>query len=119
MTLELGNNTKINGANVNFYSNYGDSHVELNKPFLSKRKGKKYSVYVLDEDSNKIKLIHFGDSTHEQYHDKLGFFKKLNHGDDDRRRNYRKRASNIRDKKGRRTFKIKWSPNYWSYNILW
>ena len=44
------------------------------KPFVSKAKNKKYSVYVKGP-TGKIKLIHFGDKRYGQYHDKLGHYK--------------------------------------------
>ena len=41
------------------------------------------------------------------------------HKDKDRRLRYRKRASEIRDKYGLLTYKDRYSPNYWSYHLLW
>jgi hypothetical protein len=72
--------------------------------YISKRKNKKYAV----EYNGKI--IHFGDSRYDDY---------LDHGDEKRRENYRKRASKIRNKKGELTYKDKNSPNYYSFHILW
>ena len=42
----------------------------LYKPFKSKAKDKKYSVYVMKNGSKR--LIHFGDSRYGQFKDKLG-----------------------------------------------
>ena len=42
--------------------------MELYKPFKSKAKNKKYSVYVKGG-----KLIHFGDKRYGQYKDKIGY----------------------------------------------
>ena len=45
---------------------------ELYKPFKSKAKNKKYSVYIKSDTKSGKKLIHFGDSRFPQYKDKLG-----------------------------------------------
>lgn len=82
---------------------------ELYKPFVSKAKNKKYSVYVKDE-KGKPKLIHFGDSRYGQYRDKLGHYKHLDHGDKKRRDNYYSRH-------GKATSKD--TAKYWSHKILW
>jgi hypothetical protein len=54
---------------------------ELYKPFPSKAKNKKYSVYVMKD--GKKKLISFGDSRYEDY---------TQHKDEKRRQSYLKRA---------------------------
>ena len=72
--------------------------------FISSRKHKKYAVLY------KGKIIHFGDKRYEDF---------LDHNDPKRRDSYRKRASKIKNKKGELTFNDKFSPNYWSYHILW
>lgn len=89
----------------------------LNKPFPSKAKNKKYSVYVLKD--GKRKLINFGDKRYQHYKDKIGNYRHLDHGDKDRRKNYLNRAKGIKDKNGRLTWKDKSSPNYWAVNYLW
>jgi hypothetical protein len=73
----------------------------------SKHKHKKYDVYL----DGKYKLS-YGDSRYQQYQDKLGYYKNLDHLDPERRKRYRKRhhKDNIDD------------PNYagyWSYWYLW
>ena len=83
--------------------------VELYKPFKSKAKNKKYSVYVKDK-SGKAKLIHFGDSRYGQFKDKLGEYSQLDHGDPKRRKAYYKRH-------GKATSKD--TAKYWSHKILW
>ena len=89
----------------------------LNKPFVSKSKNKKYSVYVMKD--GKKKLIHFGDVRYEHYFDKIGKYSKLNHGDKERRKNYLSRAKGIKDKDGNLTWTDKSSPNYFSIRYLW
>ena len=82
---------------------------ELYKPFKSKAKNKKFSVYVLDEKGSK-KLIHFGDSRYEDF---------TQHKDEKRRQSYLKRAKAIRNKKGELTYKDKNTANYQSVKTLW
>lgn len=91
--------------------------MELYKPFKSKAKNKKYSVYVMKD--NKIKLIHFGSSIHQHFFDKIGEYPELNHLDTKRRNLYLKRSMNIRNGKGELTAYDITSPNYWSINYLW
>jgi len=79
----------------------------LYKPFPSKAKGKKMSVYVMKE--GKKKLIHFGDSSMEDYRQ---------HRDKDRRKSYLARSAGIRNKEGKLTYKDKNSANYWA-RTLW
>tara|TARA_R110002050_G_scaffold124812_1_gene244143 strand:- start:891 stop:1145 length:255 start_codon:yes stop_codon:yes gene_type:complete len=82
---------------------------DLYKPFKSKAKNKKYSVYVKDSKGNK-KLIHFGDSRYGQFKDKLGEYSNLDHGDPKRRKAYY-------DRHGKATSKD--TAKYWSHKILW
>lgn len=81
----------------------------LYKPFVSKAKNKKYSVYVKGKSGNP-RLIHFGDKRYGQYKDKLGHYTHLNHKDKKRRANYHSRH-------GKATSKD--SAKYWSHKILW
>tara|TARA_Y100000004_G_C8725101_1_gene331804 strand:+ start:189 stop:497 length:309 start_codon:yes stop_codon:yes gene_type:complete len=90
----------------------------LYKPFVSKAKNKKYSVYVKGDDG-KTKLINFGDKRYEQFKDKIGHYSYLNHNDKERRKRYLTRAKGIKNKKGELTYKDKNTPNYWSVNFLW
>ncbi len=89
----------------------------LYKPFVSRRKNKKYSVYVKIDGATR--LIHFGDKRMQHFKDKLGHYKSLDHNDPKRRSSYRARASGIRNKSGELTFKDRNTANYWSYNTLW
>ena len=81
---------------------------ELYKPFLSNAKNKKYSVFVLKD--NKKKLIHFGDKRYQQFKDKIGFYKKLDHNDPKRKKLYFIRHGKSTDKN---------TAKYWSNKILW
>ena len=82
----------------------------LNKPFKSSKPGKKMSVYVKADNKKGYKLIHFGDSSMEDF---------TQHKDPVRRKSYLARAKGIRDKQGNLTWKDKSSPNYWSVRVLW
>tara|TARA_R100000654_G_scaffold24805_3_gene47992 strand:- start:1518 stop:1784 length:267 start_codon:yes stop_codon:yes gene_type:complete len=82
---------------------------ELYKPFVSKAKNKKYSVYVKGTNG-RPKLIHFGDKRYQQFKDKIGHYKSLDHGDKNRRRLYFIRH-------GKATSKD--TPKWWSHKILW
>ena len=79
----------------------------LYKPFASKAKNKKFSVYVMKE--GKKKLIHYGDSNYEDY---------TQHKDKARRKSYLARSAGIRDKNGKLTKDDKNSANYWA-RTLW
>ena len=80
----------------------------LYKPFKSKAKNKKYSVYVMKGE--KKRLIHFGDSRYEQFKDKIGYFSHLDHGDKKRKKNYYSRHGETDDKN---------TAKYWSHKFLW
>lgn len=82
----------------------------LYKPFPSKRKGKKFSVYVKGANGNK-KLIHFGAAGMDDW--RSGTATK------EQRDSYRARARGIKNKNGQYTYKLKDTPNYWAYNYLW
>ena len=82
--------------------------MKLYQPFKSKAKNKKYSVYVLRQ--GKKKLIHFGDSRHKQYRDKLGHYKHLDHNDKKRRELYYKRHGPATSKN---------TAKYFSHKYLW
>ncbi len=83
---------------------------KLYKPFPSKAKNKKYSVYVKADNKAGMKLINFGDSRYEQFKDKLGHYKNLDHNDPKRKKAYY-------DRHGKATSKD--SAKYWSHKILW
>lgn len=71
---------------------------------LSDRMNKKYVITL-----KKGEKIHFGVKRYE------GF---LIHRDKSRRRNYRGRASKIKDNNDNLTYKNKNFANYWSYHLL-
>jgi len=83
---------------------------ELYKPFVSNVKNKKYSVYVKSDNKSGMKLISFGDKRYEQFTDKLGHYKKLDHKDPKRKKAYYDRHGQTTDKD---------SAKWWSHKILW
>ena len=80
----------------------------LYKPFVSKAKNKKYSVYVMK--NGKKRLIHFGDSRYGQFKDKIGHYSSLDHNDKERKKRYYQRHGQTTDKN---------SAKYWSHKVLW
>ena len=68
------------------------------------RKGKKWAVLYKD------KWIHFGAK---------GMSDFTIHKDLDRRKLYRKRHSAILLKDGRKAYRVKTQPSYWSWHLLW
>ena len=70
----------------------------------SKRKGKKYYV----EYDNKI--INFGSDVGQTF---------LDHNDETKKKAWRARHEKIKNKNGEYVYKIKTSPSYWAYHILW
>lgn len=59
-------------------------------------KGKKYTAHILNKQTKKTRIIHFGSSINEQYKDStsLKSFSHKNHNDFQRRKNYFSRFSN-------------------------
>lgn len=92
-------------------------NIKLYKPFKSKAKNKKYSVYV--KRDGKRKLIHFGDTRYQHFKDKIGEYKNLDHNDKERQKRYLSRAKGIKNKKGELTWKDKNSANYYAVKFLW
>jgi len=82
---------------------------KIGKPFPSKVKGKKFSVYVMKD--GKRKLIHFGATGYPDW--RSGTASK------EQRKSYRSRASGILKKDGSRAIDDRSSPAYYSYNYLW
>lgn len=92
----------------------------LYKPFVNKTKSKhKYFVYVKADNKKGFKKIGFGHKDFQHFKDKIGYYKRLDHGDTDRRNRYRARSSKIKDKNGNYTYQNKNTSNYWAYKTLW
>jgi len=54
-------------------------------------KHKKYDVF--DKNNTKKRVLSFGDKRYQQYKDKIGYYKELDHLDKKRKDNYYKRHS--------------------------
>jgi len=73
---------------------------------------KKYTAFLKEKKTGKIKKISFGDKRYQQYDDKvLKVYSHLNHYDEKRRSNYRSRHKN--DKLN------EYSPGWFSWTFLW
>jgi hypothetical protein len=79
----------------------------------SNTKNKKYDAILMDMKTNKLKYVPFGDVRYQQYKDitPLKLYKHLDHNNDVRRNNYRKRHDGEQ--------KNKYSSGYFSYYYLW
>jgi len=82
----------------------------LYKPFKSKKKGKKFSVYVKSKSGGK-RLIHFGATGYPDF--------RSGKATKEQRKSYLARAKGIRKKDGSLAWKDKNSPNYWAVKYLW
>lgn len=69
--------------------------------------------------NGKTKTVQFGHQNYEQYHDKIGLYRHLDHHDAERRQRYRTRHQAIRLKTGQRAIDVKYSPAWFSYRYLW
>ena len=83
---------------------------KLYKPFVSKAKNKKYSVYVKANTKSGMKLISFGDKRYGQFKDKIGHYKHLDNNDAKRKKAYYSRH-------GKATSKD--TAKYFSHKYLW
>ena len=88
-----------------------DGKPVLNKPFKSKAKGKKFSVYVKANNNKGYKTIHFGAKGMDDY--------RSGTATAEQRKSYLARATGIRNKQGQLTYKDKTTANYWSIKYLW
>ncbi len=77
----------------------------------STHKNKKYDVFININNYKKF-IVSFGDIRYEHYYDKIGFYKNLNHYDEERRKRYIQRHKNdhIDDPL---------MAGFWSFHFLW
>ena len=92
----------------------------------SKRKHKKYTAYIKNRKTKKIRKLHFGDNRYQQYKDRtpLKIYKKQNHGSQKRMRNYFSRHSGLKNrtkaiKHEKRKSKGLYTPKLLSHIYLW
>ena len=89
------------------------------KFFKSNVKNKKYRVEFTYK--GKEHKVNFGQLGYEHFKDStpLKLYKHLDHGDKERRKRYKARASGIKNKQGELTYKNPLYANYWAYKYLW
>jgi len=87
---------------------------------------KKYTAFIKNKKTKKVRIIHFGDRRYQQYKDrtKLGLYKHKNHGTRKRRQNYFSRHSGTKHKgeaieKEQRHSKGHYSAKILSHKYLW
>lgn len=78
---------------------------------------KSYPIYISDKYPKKYysvingKRVYFGDIRYQQYYDKIGYYKILDHVDDKRRKSFWSRHNKSINKIA--------SPGWFSLHILW
>lgn len=68
------------------------------------------------------KTIKFGAQGYQQYYDKIGDWRELDHGDEDRCNRYKKRHEAIEIKingKISKSYKVPFTSEFFSYYLLW
>ena len=65
------------------------------------------------------RVVHFGDTRYKHFRDATKVWSKLDHNDEQRRKQYLSRTAGIRDGDNRLTKDNPRSPNYHSRRILW
>lgn len=95
---------------MDIYINMKNKDYECKyKKFIIKpstRKHKKYDVF----DKEGKKVLSFGDKRYQQYKDKIGYYKELDHNDKKRKELYYKRHNKDYGK---------YSPDWFSKKFLW
>jgi hypothetical protein len=74
---------------------------KINSIVVSPRKEKKYMAMVCDLDTNKVRKIHFGARSYQQFRDSTTIkkYEKNNHHDKERKRRYFLRHSGVEKKR--------------------
>ena len=87
---------------------------------------KKYTAYIKNKNTKKIRKLHFGDSRYQQYKDRtpLKLYKSKNHGTRKRMQNYYSRHSGTKKrveaiKREKRKSKGYYTPKILSHIYLW
>lgn len=81
----------------------------------------KYSAFVKMKNGYILGPVNFGNKNYGQYKDRvpLGLYSKMDHLDKTRRANYRKRHGAILTSTGKKAYKVKYSPAWFSWKYLW
>ena len=92
----------------------------------SKRKHKKYTAFIQNRKTKKIRILSFGDNRYQQYKDRtpLKLYKSLDHGSRRRMHNYFNRHSGIQNKEKAVAYEKKkskyiYTPKILSHVYLW
>ena len=87
---------------------------------------KKYTVYIKNNKTKKVRKLHFGDKDYQQYRDStpLKLYKNKNHGTRKRMQNYYSRHSGTKKrgeaiKREKRKSKGYYTPKILSHIYLW
>lgn len=87
---------------------------------------KKYTAYIKNKKTRKIRKLHFGDRRYQQYKDRtpLHLYKNKNHGTRKRMQNYYSRHSGTTNRKSAINKEIKksrghYTPKILSHEYLW
>ena len=85
----------------------------LYKPFVSKAKNKKYSVYVKSDNKSGVKLINFGAAGMDDWRSGTATASQ--------RKSFRARMKGVKKAgaPGGLAYRDKTSPAYWALNYLW
>ena len=86
----------------------------------SDRKEKKYTAFIRDKKTRKVRKIHFGASDYEQFKDrtKVGHYSHKNHGDRKRQQNYYNRHSGTKKRREAIDKEERKSKGYYNAKIL-
>lgn len=71
----------------------------------------KYKAILRNKFTNRERKVPFGAKGYQHYYDQIGFYKKYNHLDKERRKRYRLRHAGEE--------KYKYSSGYFSWKYLW
>ena len=86
----------------------------------SDKKEKKYTAFVRDKKTRKVRKIHFGASDYEQFKDrtKVGYYSHKNHGNRKRQQNYYNRHSGTKKRREAIDKEERKSKGYYNAKIL-
>ena len=101
----------------------GKNRQKMKETIIKMERGpkfKKYTAYIKNNGTKKIRKIHFGDNRYEQFKDrtKLGVYSKRNHDDKRRQRNYYNRHSGEPKRKDAIALEEKKSSGIYNAKIL-
>jgi hypothetical protein len=71
----------------------------------------KYIAVLQNNKTDKFKHVPFGDIRYQHYHDRLGYYRSLDHKDDQRRRLYRARHDGEQ--------LTPYTAGWFAWNVLW